>query len=84
MWSRLAPASIRSWTEGNVRVRVSLTKNGPFKNIEEQLIVGRVLPPDHPLSSLQVSSRSSIGIRRPREEWFIRFPNQAGARAVPD
>ena len=46
--------------------------------------MGRVLPPDNPLPSLQISTRSSIGIRRPREERFIRFLNQAGDRAVPD
>jgi len=54
-------------------VTVIRQKNGVFKKIEEQLIVGRVLPPDPPLPPLEVCTRSSIGIRRPREEGSSAF-----------
>ena len=74
----------RTWWAHFEFTRINIEPIILKNRIEEQLIVGRVLPPDHPPPSLQVSTRSSIGIRWPREERFIRLLNQAGARAVPD
>ena len=74
----------RTWWAHIEFTRINIEPIILKNKFEEQLIVGRVLPPDQPLPSLDVSTRSSIGICRPREERFIRLLNQAGDRAVPD
>ena len=67
----------RTWWAHFEFTRINIEPIILKNKIEEQLIVGRVLPPDHPLPSLRVSTRSSIGVRRPREG-AVHPPSESG------